>query len=286
MKNIPLIAALMVSSCLNAQYYYNDIIANRDINNKMKTLLAAKVQSVMATGYDEYGKKSTDFNEWQEVQANGTILKITTRTGQNAARSYYQFDNNTRLISSRDSSADALVTTNYTYDNNGNLSSIKMTRKDSLHDFDQTEDRQWQYTPAGKPLQVLRIANGTDSTEYRFTLDEKGNVADETMFRWTRGVYFYYDDQKIYYYYDDKGRLTDIVRYNRKLKQLVPDYTFEYDDNDRVIQKITALSNTANFDYFIWRYGFNDKGLKTREKMFSKTQRQKGSIDYSYTYSQ
>lgn len=277
MKNILLVITLLVSVSLRAQYYYNDIIGTQEINKRMKTYIVAKVQSVTATGYDAQGIKTTDFNEWQEVQANGTILKITNRNGQIVTRQYYQFDNNTRLMNTRDSSTDIRSITEYTYDNNGNLATIKMITKDSLQDFNETEERQWQYNTAGKPEKMWRILNAKDSMEYRFTLDENGNVADEQLYRREIGI------DPVYYYYDDKNRLTDIVRYNKKAKQLLPDVMFEYDESDRAIQKITTIS-TNNPDYLIWRYLFNDKGLKTKEALFSKNKEIRGRIEYAYTF--
>ena len=131
MKNILFVITLLASVNLHAQYYYNDIIGTQEINKRMKTYVAAKVQSVMATGYDAQGMKTTDFNEWQEVQANGTILKINNRNGQIVTRQYYQFDNNTRLMNTRDSSTDIQSITEYTYAANGNLSTIRTTTKDS-----------------------------------------------------------------------------------------------------------------------------------------------------------
>ena len=277
MKNTLLVITLLVSVSLRAQYYYNDIIGTQEINKRMKTYIVAKVQSVIATGYDAQGIKTTDFNEWQEVQANGATLKITNRNGQIVTRQYYQFDNNTRLMNTRDSSTDIQSITEYTYDNNGTLATIKTTTKDSLQDFNETEERQWQYNTAGKPEKMWRILNGKDSTEYRFTLDENGNVADEQLYRRSIGI------DPVYYYYDDKNRLSDIVRYNKKANQLLPDVMFEYDESDRVIQRITTLS-TNNPDYLIWRYLFNDKGLKTKEALFNKFKELRGRIEYTYTF--
>lgn len=277
MKSVLLVVILLISATLNAQYYYNDIIGTQEVVAKMKTFLAAKVQSVTAAGYDPQGIKSTEFNEWQDVQANGSVLKITTRNGQNVTRSYYRFDNTTRLVNSRDSSGDIQSVSDYSYDTKGNLADIKITTKDSLKDFSETEERQWQYSADGKPERMWRIINGKDSSEHRFTLDENGNVADEQLYRRNVGI------DPVYYYYDDKNRLTDIVRYNKKAKRLLPDVMFEYDESNRVIQRITTVS-TSNPDYFIWRYLFNDKGLKTKEALFNKYKELKGRIEYSYTF--
>ena len=124
-------------------------------------------------------------------------------------------------------------------------------------------EHQYVYNAAGKPEKLWRIVNGTDSSEYRLSLEENNNVADEQLFR--RGVGI----DPIYYYYDEKNRLTDIVRFNKKAQKLLPTVMFEYDDADRIIQKMTILSSN-NPDYLIWRYLYNEKGLKTKEALFNK----------------
>lgn len=284
MKNTLFIVPLLLSLSLSAQYYYDDLPGTQDINNKMKAYLAAGVQSVTATGYDPRGVKTTDFNEWQEVQSNGSVLKVTTRNGQNVSRVYYQFDDKTRLVTTRDSSGQAENITTYTYDPAGNLASIKTALKDSPDSLNETEIHQWFYNAAGKPVKMFRIRNGTDSAEYRFTTDEHGNIADETQYRLgTDSVYYIYENQRVYYYYDGQNRLTDIVRYNKKAKRLLPDIMFEYDESNRVIQRTTVVSTTSP-DYFIWRYAFNEKGLKTKEALFNKFKELKGRIEYSYSF--
>ena len=81
-----------------------------------------------------------------------------------------------------------------------------------------------------------------------------------------------------YYYYDDKNRLSDIVRFNKKLDRLIPDIMFEYDENNRVIQKITTTSDRV-VGYLIWRYILDEKGLRTKEALFNMKQlREQSSI--------
>src|SRR5258706_4122666 len=293
MKNILFLAASLLSITLKAQYYYNDIVATQDINNKMKTYVAAKVQSIIATGFDPMGKKSPDFNEWHDVQHNGSGLKITTRNGQTVNRTYYTFDTKTRVINARDSSTDIQSITTYSYDAGDNLVNIKTTTNDPLHDFDQIKERQYKYTPDGKPSTMLLITNGTDSLGYKFTIDEHKNVVDEMLYH--RGgsqnqIYYTYEQHKIYYFYDDKNRMTDITKYNAKIDRLLPDFMFEYDENNQVIQRITVLStvsyDTKKPDYLIWRYGYNEKGLKTKEVLYGKEKELKGKIEYSYSFAQ
>jgi hypothetical protein len=281
MKTLFFSLFLFAASYARAQYYYTDIMDARAQGQKMKTYMANRVKSVTATGYDKQGVKTGDFNEWQEVDATLRQLRVATRNGQQVSRQTYQFDDNFKLLSIKDSSLYIIGTTVYAYDAKGNILTIKTNSqdKDSLTEFSDTEERQWYYTAAGKPERMLRIINGRDSTEYRFTIDEKGNVADEQLFRRGTGI------DAIYYYYDDDNRLTDIVRYDKKVKRLLPDVMFEYDSDNRVIQRITTLS-TRTPDYVIWRYLFDDKGLKTKEALFDKQKELTGRIDYLYTLGQ
>jgi hypothetical protein len=277
MKNFLFVIATICCLNLQAQYYYNDIIGVQETGRQMKTFLANKVRSVTATGIDPQGMKSADFNEWQEVLENGTALKITTRNGQSVTRVYYRFDSDSRLVSSSDSTKDVQNTTTYTYDANGRLNLVQNVIKDLTNDFNQTEIHKWTYNAAGKPATMWRTINNGDSLEVRFTLDDEGNPAEERSFK--RG----YETGMVYYYYDDRNRLADIVRFNKKANRLLPDYMFEYDEQDRVIQKITTLTS-LNLGYIIWRYLYNEQGLKTKEALFDKEKRLTGRIEYAYTF--
>jgi hypothetical protein len=254
MKNVLVLIALSLTISSFGQFYYNDIADAKIISERMKTYLAQKVKTITATGYDARNVKTTDFNEWQDIDPLKKILKVTSRNGQQVTRQSYQFDDQLKLIGIVDSSTDIKSTTVYSYDGKGNIVSIKTTTNDSLKDFSETIEHSYINNAAGKPEKLWRITNGTDSMEYRFTIDDKGNVIDEHLYR--RDVPF----DPIYYYYDDKNRLTDVVRYDKKLKKLMPDMLFEYDDSNRVIQKMNVMSSNRP-DYIIWRYIFNEKGL-------------------------
>ena len=277
MKYILLPFALLLQITSFCQYYYNDITDAKVIGERMKNYISQKVKTITATGYDSRATKTTDFNEWQEIDAEKKLLKISTRNEQRVTRQYYQFDDQLRLAGITDSSGDIKSNTIYNYDKNNNIFLIETNTKDSLQDFTESIVHQYQYNPAGKPIKLWRIINGKDSSEYRFTLDEKGNVADEQLYRRNVGI------DPVYYYYDDKNRLTDIVRYNKKAKKLLPSIMFEYDESNRIIQKMTILSSN-NPDYLIWRYIFNDKGLKTKEALFNKQKELTGRIEYAYTF--
>lgn len=282
MKNIFLYALLLHSLTSQAQYYYNDIISTQETNRLMKTYQVNKVKTVSATGYDKQGVKANDFSEFYEIKENGSVLKSSSFNNLNKTVIYSRFDTAGRVISMADSSTTTQSLTTYEYDAAGKIIKVQNVMTDPANDFNQTEMHQWIYTSSGKPQKMWRIISstgGADSLEIRFIADDNGNTAEERTFR--KGVETGYR----YYYHDDKNRLTDIVRYNTKLKKLLPDVMFEYDDNDRVIQKITPTSS-INLGYLIWRYIFDNKGLKTKEALFNDEKQMTGRIDYSYTFGQ
>jgi hypothetical protein len=260
----------------NSQYYYKDIVATADLNRQMKTYISNGVHKVTATGITPEGTASSDFSELYEISSNGTSLKITTRINRTVSSLRHSFNDRGFLTSTVDSAAGVKSISTYTYDGSGKIISISnsATDADSSAEFSQTEIHQYIYKD-GKLEKMWRIINKTDSLEVKFVVDSNGNVLEERNYR--RGVF----TDPIYYYYDDKNRLTDIVRFNYKANRLLPDYLFEYDANDRVIQKITTTSGN-NLGYVTWRYLFDERGLKTKEALFNKEKQLQGRIDYSY----
>ena len=276
MKKLPFLVLILLSFHANSQYYYKDLVAAADITRLMKTYNANNIKKVIARGITPEGGAPADFTEVGEINANGTSLKVTTINNKVISTLKYSFNDRGLLISAIDSTVNVKSTSTYTYDTDGKITSISnsATDADSSGDFSQTEVHQYIYKD-GKLDKMWRIINKKDSLEVRFVTDEKGNVIEERNFR--RGVLA----DPVYYYYDDRNRLTDIVRFNYKANRLLPDYLFEYDENDRVIQKITTTSG-KNLGYLTWRYLFDEKGLKTKEALFNKDKQLQGRIDYSY----
>lgn len=283
MKILLLSLSMLFAPALWSQYYYNDILGTAESNQQMKTYIAAKVRTVSATGFDNRGAKAADFSEFHEIKENGKALKISTFRNLNKTVTYSRFDEQLRLIINADSFSVIQNFTTYQYDNAGRVIKVENTVKDSANDFNQVETHNWTYNGSGKPEKMWRIINnaaGVDSLEVRFTIDDDGNVSEERGYK--RGV----ETNFVYYYYDEKNRLSDVVRYNKTLKKLVPDFMFEYDDNDRMIQKTTTTSD-REVGYLIWRYIFNENGLKTKEALFVNDSKQfTGKIEYSYTFGQ
>jgi antitoxin component YwqK of YwqJK toxin-antitoxin module len=145
---------------------------------------------------------------------------------------------------------------------------------DSTGNFTQTESHIWIYKNE-LPEKMWRIINKTDSLEVRFNSDENGNLTEELYFKNNKNT------GQLFYYYDQKNRLTDIVRFNTKAKKLLPDFMFEYDEKNQVIQKTTTTSS-QNIGYLTWRFLYNEKGLKTKEALFNKEKKMINRIDFTY----
>lgn len=276
MKKLPYLTLFLFFFQANSQYYYKDIVAAADITKQMKAYVANNVKKVTATGITPQGMPASDFSETQEILSGGAMLKITTRNNQEVSSLRHIFNANGQLLSTIDSTVGVRSVSNYNYDANGRITSISNTATDadSSGDFSQTEVHNYSYKN-GKLDKMWRTINGKDSLEVRFVVDENGNVIEERNYK-TRVL-----SDPTYYYYDDKHRLTDIVRFNYKANRLLPDFLFEYDDSDRVIQKIATMAG-RNMGYLTWRYLFNEKGLKTKEALFNKDKQLQGRIDYAY----
>ncbi|HET9825775.1 MAG TPA: hypothetical protein VFP87_10585 [Chitinophagaceae bacterium] len=278
MKNIFFAVIILTTSFSStAQYYYKDIVGTQDINRMISLYRANKVVAVEATGFDGDGVKNSDFSETHNYFPDRDVLRISSRNKTSIDNQYYRFDTKGLLSSISDTSSAGVSTTTYTYDSKNNPVIIKNTVTDSEDSINQDEVHQWFYDAQGRPARMLRVVNSNDTTDVRFTLDDKGNVIEELPF--IKKV----SREKTYYYYDEKNRLTDIVRYNVKARRLLPDYVFTYSEKNQVVQKITTLS-TMGLGYLIWRYAFDDKGLKTKEATFNRDKAMTGKIEYSYSF--
>ncbi len=277
MKNILAALLILTCTCSKGQYYYHDILYPAAMAREMRSYMANKVSTITATGYTPEGVMSTDYAEVKKVMDNGKTLKTSLTNNLKHTVTWYRFDVQGRLLSIADTTASLQNLTSYAYDANGRIISVQNNQADTASDFNQTEMHNWIYGADGKLSEMIRTVNGSDSLVVMFTHDEKGNIMDETSLR--RGV----KDEVVYYYYDEKGRMTDIVRFNKKYNRLLPDETFDYDEKDNMIQKMTTTSS-LNLGYLIWRYIFNDKGLKTKEALFDKKKELTGKIEYTYTF--
>lgn len=277
-----LLAAAVLFSVLNssAQYYYKDIVGTKETSDLIKTYMKNKVSTVTLTSYDGDNVKSDNLFVQQNFSASTRVLKTVTGTGADNAYTSTVFtyaDDNGNIVKTIDSTGVVGNTTTYNYDASGNLSMVSISSSDTTSSESEQHIWQWQN---GKPVKMLRIKNKFDTTYVDFKFDENGNLSEETTThkRVTTKPYFYY--------YNDKNQLTDVARYNERAKQILPEYMFEYSNANQVIQKITVPTN--NSDYLIWRYLYNEQGLKIKEAVYSKQDKKNplGKIEYQYSFAQ
>ncbi|MDQ6762995.1 MAG: hypothetical protein M3015_10270, partial [Bacteroidota bacterium] len=179
-----------------------------------------------------------------------------------------------RLIKTTDNTPTTTSVTDYEYAANGYLKKVTIVTKgdDDMNSI--TETREYFYNEKGKPEKMERKKNNSLVSTIHFAVDENGNVVEENVEGRNS------PDKKYYYYYDDKNRLTDVVHFNERAQKLLPDYIYEYNASNQPVQMISASETGDN--YFIWRYDYNDKGLREKERCFSKEKRMLGKIEYEY----
>ncbi len=272
MKKFLLILLLFTSVGASAQYYYKDIVGTKETADLIRTYNTNKVRKVVLNSYDANNTRNSDF--FVEQMFDGSALVTTTRSGDEDPSTLTSYVNaQGQVVKTVSSSYASISTTTYSYNDSGWLTAVLSVSTDSSGSFSQMEQHRWEYNN-GKIARMVRIKNGSDSSTVTLKWDEKGNISEEQSIR--RGV----KSDPVYYYYDAQNRLTDIVRYNNKVKRLLPEYMFEYSANNQVIQKITVPGNSSN--YLIWRYQYGADGLKTKEAIYTKQKQLTGKIEYVY----
>ena len=259
-----------------AQYYYQDILGTKETADLIKKYRNNKVSRVLLNSYNAENTKSDDFYVEQVFSMSNQMLKTTTRSGVTNESVLISYTNeNGNVIKTIDSSQAITTTSMYNYNAEGFLQSVTSSSTDTAHSLNQTEEHKWEYSN-GKIVRMLRIKDKKDTAYISFKTDDKGNIIEEQRVR--KGV----TSEPVFYYYDSNNRLTDIVRFNNKAKRLMPEYLFEYSPSNQVIQKITVPANSS--EYLIWRYQYDDKGLKIREAVFDKHKQLTGKIEYLYQF--
>lgn len=257
----------------HAQFYYKDLVSNRQLVEEMAQLKEQKIRTVKVTSFEDDGSPSEGFFCEKKISRNYKTVEMFTRSNSTAASLFTStFSSKGLLEETIDSSDISTTTTRYSYDENGRIKSIYSVLRSSDDDFTSqiTEEHLYEYKTNGLPEKMIRVKNGSDSTTVLFSADEKNNVAIEKNTK---------SGDTYYYYYDAKNRLTDVVRLNPYNQKMLPDYMFEYNGAGQISQMTTTEEGGSY--YFIWKYTYSN-GLRVKEKCFSKERRLMGSIDYEY----
>lgn len=260
-----------VCTAARCQYYYNDIVATQLAAKQYALLVAAHIRHVSATSYE--GSQVVDnFKLEQTISADSRTITITSSDPSSGNLITINSYSNGRLIQTKDSSSNVSSLATYSYDADGKVSIITTASDDVFMNSHSTEIHQWIYN-GNQPQKMLWIKDKSDTTIVNFTYDA-GNVAQETWFRKGHVAETYY------YYYNTKNQLTDIVRFNIRVRKMLPDFLYDYDEEGRVKQ-MTQVPNGST-DYMVWRYIYNSNGLKEKELLYNKQQQLIGSVIFKY----
>ncbi len=275
MKKIRFVLLVLLISWKGyAQYYHKDIIGPMQNVQQWKLLKQNNIQAVKLASYEANNEPSEGFSVEQKVFDNYTKIETYTKTLQNGSSQLSSWYNQNGLLTKTiDTSEDYSSITTYEYATDGKLIRI-MNTSSSAGQLTTSEVHEWKYNAAGKAEKMLRIRNGSDTTFYTFIIDEKGNVAEE------HGLRKKQQEPTVYYYYDEKGRLTDIVRYNIRAQRLLPTNMFSYNASGNLAGMLLVPEGTN--DYQRWYYDYDGRGLKTRERAYNKKQELLGKIEFSY----
>jgi len=274
MRSLLTLACFFLLSSTYSQYYFNDIVSTQMSNDQYKLLRANKIKKIKATSFEADNSVTEGFLLEEEISQDGkhiTLNTVLTGGKQSVTNRTYELG---KLKRTQSNSNRIDTKTDYTYNEKGALQKVVFTTTDTAQKTNSTEAHEWQYDEKGQPQSMLRIKNKTDTTVIEFIKDEQGQVAEEHWKKKNRTLETYY------YYYDAKNQLTDIVRFNARLKKLLPDYLYEYDVNGRVSQ-MTQVSMSSS-SYIVWKYTYNEKGLKQMEAGFDKEKKLVGKIGYTY----
>ncbi|MBK8521341.1 MAG: hypothetical protein IPL54_10850 [Chitinophagaceae bacterium] len=261
------------SSNLCAQYYYNDIINNKQVLAELAMLKEKKINGVKVTSLEATGEEIEGFTCQKKINRDFTEVEIYTSTNETYPNTFISYFTKTGLLQRTVDSSEAGATTiDYTYDAAGRLISINSSKRFATEDDAGVvlEKHLYNYSAAGILEQMVLIKNNRDTTLFLFEADEAGNIIIEKNAR-TAEVY--------YYYYDAKNRLTDIVHRYSYQKNLFTEYSFQYNQAGQLAKMVTSEKEGAYF--FTWRYVYED-GLRINERCYSKEGRIMGSVEYKY----
>lgn len=273
-RYILLVTGIVVASLNSqAQYYYKDIVSNKQLLEELAQLKDQNLRSVKITSFEDDGRPSEGFLVEKNINRNYTAIETFTRSNVTGASLFTsRFTKAGLLIQTVDSSDLAVNTSNYFYDDQRRIKSIQSHIHSSDDDFKNeiTEHHNYEYDAGGQLVKMYRIKNNTDTAIILYSADEKNNVAIEKDTK---------SGKSYYYYYDTKNRLTDVVHLNQFNQKMLPDYVFEYNNAGQITQMTTTEEGSSY--YYIWRYTYNN-GLRIKEKCYSKEKRLMGTIEYEY----
>ncbi|HET9057994.1 MAG TPA: hypothetical protein VFN30_14205 [Chitinophagaceae bacterium] len=263
---------------LNAQFYYNDILGTKKTSELWKLYQSNGITSVTAKSFESDGQPGEGFLLEQKINlVQKTIETISSATSSTRSVLTSFFNDKGELVKTVDENEISNNTSLYKYAEDGKLTAIETNSVSDDKSFSQTEKHFWFYNNKGLPEKMFKIKNEKDTVVVRINYDENENISEEISF--ARGKQI----ERYYFYYNEKKQLSDIARYNNLYKRILPDYSFDYDENNRLYEMTVYRVQSTGSDYLSWKYLYNDQGLKIKEGCFDRDKKIVGRIEYQYS---
>lgn len=260
---------------LKAQFYYSDIVTVNTsnelyANHKKNNIKKVTVKNITKNNEEE------DINKFvfkQTYNRDYSQLKWELSLPNGGERTYTTNYSNNKIIRKDDEGLNINSLIRYEYENNL-LIAIKTSSIDTSVFDGFFENHFFYYDKNNFPSKMLKVKNNSDTTVVVFEKDEQGNIGEEKWFKKNELIETYY------YYYNEKKQLTDIVRFNEKYQKMLPEFIFEYNENN-LLSKMTRIP-FGNTNYTTTIFDYNNNGLKTFESIYTKRGELLNKVEYSY----
>jgi hypothetical protein len=266
---------VFIFCCVNisvAQFFYSDILLTQQGNSNYLNLKNNKVKKVTIS--NDSNEDAITINQSFSDNWNVLLTEAQLSIGiTNTSTQYYQ---NNLIIKKEEEIKNVNSSINYYYTNRGKLSKIISKSIDTSINKSFEEDHIFIYNDNDVLTKMLKIKNSNDTTFVDFLTDEKNNIIEE---RWTSKKKLV---ETYYYFYNKQNLITDIVKFNLKVNKMLPEFLFEYNEQNKLIQLTQIPFGSSN--YIVWKFSYNDKQLKEKEIGFNKKGEKVGEMIYRYQY--
>ena len=130
------VVSIMAAAAADAQYYYKDILSNKQVLAERMVLKEQKIRNILVHSFE--GNKDPSPGFFCEKKISKDYRKVETYTKSNLTGKSLlttQYNDQDQLIQSTDSSELSVTTSVYQYDAKGNVSSITSYSHSNDDDF-------------------------------------------------------------------------------------------------------------------------------------------------------
>ncbi|MDI9358455.1 MAG: hypothetical protein QM528_05880 [Phycisphaerales bacterium] len=259
-----------------AQYYYNDIIANKQTNVQFALFKKNNIHSIITQSLLPDGTPSPRFSINETINYLTNTAQIESVINGINNRNYSQYDDSNRIIKSNSYTNDLSNVVYFFYNKLGLLKEIETTTVDSIWKAKIKENHYWFYNSNNQLMKMVKVKDNKDTMSViTFKLDSAGYPLEETWIEKKEVVAIYY------YYYNSERLLSDVVRLNLKSKKLIPEVIFEY-TTAGLIRQLTKPEVGVPNKFTRFDYEYNAQELNTTQKIYNKLNKLIGVVVYNY----